>query len=208
MGTAVENEFKFTSDRRIDEDTVVDELLSYLDKKGITYSVKVKSSVDRYYDSEHLALYHNDCMLRLKNSENGKIKLTMKRPISNAKQMMSRKEIERASDGSFEDVCAFCRTEFPDLIISPEPTLMIECERTSIDLKDGSGIKLSFDHCVYRYGIDSKDFYEIEYESMDDITNTEFDNIGICGFIQFYLEFQPVVKSKYQRGIEWRNDSI
>lgn len=201
MGSAVENEFKFTTDREIDGEAVVRELVSFLKMNNVDYSMKTKHSVDTYYDSENLALFIMDCMVRLKRSSNGKLKLTAKRPISNGDGMMSREEIERESDGSFEDVCAFSSSVFPGIDLSSEPSLTLECNRTSIAY--GDGIDLTFDSCIYIFGEESKKFHEIELECMSDRTDTGFDGIGIRGFIEEHLGFDPVVQSKYRRGVQW-----
>ncbi len=203
MTSAVENEFKFTTDRKLDEDAAVKELLSFLDNNSIPYRLRTKHSVDRYYDTADLAIYRMDSIVRMKHSSNGKIKLTLKKPISKDDGMMSRKEIERVSDGTFSDICNFAGEVFPDLVLSEEPSIELECSRTSIDYEDGSEIKLSFDHCTYLHGNLRKDFFEIELEFMSDSTATDFDRLGICGFVENHLGFVPTVKSKYQRGIEW-----
>ena len=206
MGSAVENEFKFTTDREIDGEAVVRELVSFLKMNNVDYSMKTKHSVDTYYDSGDLTLYMSDCILRLKNFPNGKMILTAKRPISIDNDMMSRKETERESDGSLEDVCAFASSEFPDIIVSPQPSLILECDRTSIAY--GDGIDLTFDCCTYIFGERKKGFYEIELECMSDRTDTDFDRIRIRGFIKEHLGFEPVTKSKYRRGVEWSRAEI
>ncbi len=203
MGTAVENEFKYTSDRDIDAGLLVERLEVFLKDRSVPFKKKVKRSKDLYFDSADMELFNSERMLRMKTSENGKIKLTVKRPISNEFGMMSREEIEAASDGSMDDIVRFAGKHLPGIQIGEEPTLAIECERTAFDYLDGSGIKLSFDRCIYVHGDASKTFYEIELESMNESTERDFDEIGMCGFIEETLGFEPVTKSKYQRGIEW-----
>ena len=203
MGTAVENEFKFTSYEHLDADIIIDKLMTFLSQHRISYNLKSKHSVDSYFDTTDFDLYKMDCILRRKNSSNGKIKLTMKRPMSNELGMMSRLEIERASDGSFDDLMDFFHNEFPSMTIDDDPVLYIDCDRTAFDYTDGSNIKLSLDHCFYMFKDNKKDFFEIELESMDDHTKRDFDSIGILDFIES-LEFQQVTVSKYQRGIQWK----
>lgn len=205
MSIAVENEFKLTTDKALDEEAVFNQLCSFLDAKKKTYVVKKKHSVDRYYDNKGLYIYNIDSMVRLKNSSNGKVKLTLKRTISKRKNMMSRKEIERPSDGTFKDVQDFAREEFPGIKLLEEPIFMIECLRYSIKYTDKVDIDLAFDRCTFMYGDHRKEFHEIELEFLSDYTNTDFDEIGICKFINKELGFEPVTKSKYQRGVEWRN---
>lgn len=204
MSEAVENEYKFTTSKDLDREYVVRRLGSFLDSHDIPYKVKSKRSVDSYYDTDELALFHADCCLRKKVSENGNIKLTIKRPISNAEGMMSRDEIERTSDGSIDDVRKFCDQYFSDLCILEMPVFTVETERTAFDYKDGSGIKLSLDSCDYVLREHRHRFYEIELESMDSTTERGFDDIGILLYIEKVLGFEPTTKSKYVRGIEWK----
>ena len=203
MGTAVENEFKFTTCEHLDSDVIIDRLMTFLGQNHINYHLKSKHSVDSYFDTEDLQLFKMDCILRRKNSSNGKIKLTIKRPMSNEMGMMSRMEIERESDGTFEDLCDFLHNEFPDLNVPDSPVLYIDCDRTAFDYKDGSDIKLSLDHCFYEANGNRKEFFEIELESMDDRTRRDFDRIGALDFIES-LGFHQVTASKYQRGIDWK----
>jgi len=200
---AVENEFKFTSEKDLDPGSVAESLRSFLSSKNVPFKEKSKQSVDLYFDTEGLDLYKEDCILRQKTSSNGKIKLTVKRPISNEMRMMSREEIETESDGSWERVLSFSEEHLPGRIVLEKPSLTIECERIAFDYKDGSGIKLSLDVCDYVDGPTKKRFYEIELESVDDSTNREFDSIGMCQFIED-LGFAPVTESKYRRGVAWR----
>jgi adenylate cyclase class IV len=202
MSKAVENEFKFTTDQKLGAADTVNALESFLREHGVPFNKKGRQSTDTYYDSEDLALFHGGCILRQKNSSNGRIKLTAKKPISNEEEMMSREEIEILSDGRFESLEAFGRECFPDLVIQKEPVLTIETERTAIYYIDGTDIMLSFDICRYVSGEDSKRFLEIEIESMGNATERGFDLIGMRDFVKG-LSFFPVTKSKYQRGIEW-----
>ncbi len=201
MVEAVENEFKLTTDAPIDEDLILKRLSGYLDDHGIDYSEKVKSSEDRYFDSKDMELDSMDCILRRKNSSSGRIKLTIKRPLTNDSGMMSRREIEKRSDGSFEDLCAFSEEQFPGIMIEEEPVLIIRTTRHDFEY---DGIKLSFDICTYVDGEDTKDFHEIELESMDDSTECDFDRIGIVDFIRT-LGFETTVLSKFKRGIIWKS---
>lgn len=202
MGTAVENEFKFTTDQKLNAADTIESLETFLKDRGIPYNKKSRQSTDTYYDSKDLALFRGGCILRQKNSSNGRIKLTAKKPISNAEEMMSREETEIISDGTFESLEAFGKECFPDLIIGKEPVLTIETERTAIYYIDGADIMLSFDTCRYISGENSKRFLEIEIESMGNTTERGFDLIGMRDFTK-QLSFFPVTKSKYQRGIEW-----
>jgi inorganic triphosphatase YgiF len=204
MGSAIENEFKFTCGQKVNGTLVVQRLESYLDLHDISYKEKNRHSVDSYYDSGDMALYRSDRILRMKRSDSGRIKLTVKRPVSNEENMMSREEIETSSDGSMKELKAFARENLPDVEIADDPVLKIDCTRTAIYYQDGSEILLSFDHCKYLSGRDCKEFYEIELESMDDSTERGFDRIEIRAFIESELGFEPTVKSKYQRGIEWK----
>lgn len=203
MAEAVENEFKFTTDKNLDDDSVTEELISFLKSKGIPFAVRKKHSVDRYYDSVDLALYRSDCIMRMKTTSKGKIKLTAKKPISGDGALFSRREVERSSDGSFGDVLAFAGEEFPWIELEEEPALVLECFRTSIDYTDGSGINLSYDHCTFIHGNDRKDFREIELECMSDSACSDFDETGILDIIEESLGFHPASESKYRRGIDW-----
>ena len=139
-------------------------------------------------------------MLRRKVSSTGKIKLTVKRPISNKHGIMSREETERTSDGSYEDLCEFVHEVIPDIEIRRQPIFTLECERAAYDLDNGTN--LSFDVCTYVHGERRKDFLEIELECMSDSVKRDFDSDGICDLVQ-NMGFKQVTKSKYQRGIEW-----
>ena len=203
MGEAVENEFKFTAEGKQDIAALSARMEGFLQDSGVVYSKKAKRSVDSYFDTSDQRVYESDCILRRKVSENGKVKLTIKRPITNEYQMMSRQEIEVSSDGRFEEIAAFSEEYLPGLQIEEEPILNLECERIAFDYKDGSGIKLSLDSCTYVSNDHRKDFCEIELESMGDSTQSGFDSIGICDFVTKDLGFTPVTESKYRRGIQW-----
>jgi len=204
MSNAVENEFKFTTDRHIDAMAVIDRLESFLRDHDVTYTKKNRSSVDTYFDSKDLELFNSGCSLRNKVSSNGKIKLTAKKPISSNKGVMSRKEIEKPSDGSLRSVKSFGAQIFPNIVIRDEPSLTLESERTAFYYEDeGNEIMLSFDKCRYISGRLSKEFLEIEIELMGDNEEKDFDHIGLERFITEDLSFKSVTKSKYQRGIDW-----
>ena len=200
MVTAVENEFKFTTDDCSNVEHILQELESYLIEKDIIYSYRTKQSVDSYFDSKHLLLYSAGCMLRRKVSSTGKIKHTFKEPISNDYGMMSRQETERTSDGSFKDLCNFVREIYPDINIEEQPVFTMECERAAYDLDNGTN--LSIDLCTYVSGKKRKDFLEIELECMSDVVNRDFDSEGLCD-LALELGFEQVTRSKYQRGVEW-----
>lgn len=202
MNKATENEYKFTCMGEMSASDVAEKLRSFLDSAGITYEERTRRSVDTYYDSDDLVLYRSDCSLRQKISNNGKIKLTIKRPVSKDGGVMSREEIEIRSDGSLESVKSFCGQYFPDLRIGDIPVVSVENERYAFNYTDGSGIMLSLDSCQYVSGERRMRFYEIEIESMDDDVQRDFDSIGLCGFVRG-LGFEPTVKSKYCRGVEW-----
>jgi len=203
MGNNVENEFKFTLEGCQDCSSITKRLEQYLDEHGVPYSEKIRQSVDSFFDTEDFRIYEDDCVLRRKVSSNGKIKLTIKKPISNEFRMMSRQEIEVPSDGSIEEIRAFAAEYLPGMEVGEEPVLVSECERTSIKYEDGSCIKLSVDACSYLDGGSRKDFCEIELESIDDSTQRDFDAIGMCDFITDELGFVTVTESKYRRGIKW-----
>ena len=200
MGTAVENEFKFTTDDISIKDSSIKALEEYLVENDIVFSMKNKQSIDSYFDTDSFRLYSEGCTMRRKVSSNGKIKLTAKKPISNEFGMMSRKETERTSDGSLEDLWDFIKKEYPEITIEEEPVFLLENERISYDLDDGTN--LSFDHCTYVSGDDKKGFLEIELEFMSDSVERDFDSSGICDFVS-ELGFEQVTKSKYERGVEW-----
>jgi len=203
MTKTTENEYKFTNMGEMSAAEVVGRLRSFLDSSGVTFEEKTRKSVDTYYDSDDLVLYRSDCSLRQKVSSNGKIKLTIKRPVSKDGGVMSREEIEIRSDGSLESVKSFCGQYFPDLRIGDIPVVSVENERYAFNYTDGSGIMLSLDSCEYVSGERRTKFYEIEIESMDDGVQRDFDSIGLCGFVKDELGFEPTVKSKYCRGVEW-----
>ena len=204
MSKAVENEFKFTSDSAADKRAVLDGLESFLEDRDIDYKVRTRSSVDTYFDSKDLDLYHSGCSLRNKVSSKGKVKLTAKRPISNEKGVMSREEIEDRSDGSFRSLEAFGKMVFPGIKIQKRPVLTLKSERTAFYyIDEGNEIMLSFDVCKYISGDLSKTFLEIEIELMGDIAENDFDSLGLSRFVTDELHFESVTKSKYQRGIEW-----
>ncbi len=203
MGNAVENEYKFTSDDVSLADDIVDDLRTFLLSHGVVFSEKTRTSVDSYFDTADLQLYRMDCILRRKVSQNGKCKLTVKRPISNSGDMMSRQEIEIVSSGELGEIMDFAYEHFPDLDISEVPSLTIESERTAFSYQDGSEIKLSLDVCRYIKDGRHRDFLEIELESMDKGTRRGFDTIGIIGHITTGLGFVCVTESKYRRGVAW-----
>ncbi len=203
MSVAVENEFKFTRTKAIDVVRTLQMMRDFLKDHGIEYKEKTKRSTDEYYDSEGLELYDSNCSLRKKVSENGKIKLTAKSLRSNEMEMMSRTEVEVPSDGSFRETVEFAAKQFPSVVIEKEPVISLNTQRTAFDYLDGSGIKLSFDSCEYFRDYRSTVFYEIEVESMDDAVKWDFDEIDVCSFIRDGLGFDPVVTSKYQRGVLW-----
>ncbi len=203
MGNNVENEFKFTLEGCQDCGAISERLEGFLNEHGVPYSKKIKQSVDSFFDTEDYQVYEKDCVLRRKVSSNGKVKLTIKKPLSNEFRMMSRQEIEVPSDGSIGEIRAFAAEYLPDLEIMEGPVLVSECERTSITYEDGSCIKLSVDACSYVNGGSRKDFCEIELESIDDSTKRDFDAIGMCDFITDVLGFVTVTESKYRRGIKW-----
>ena len=198
----VENEFKFTTDKKLDANEVIDSLESYLKEHSVPYEKKVRQSKDRYYDTNTLELYRKGCSLRQKNTFRGKIKLTAKKPLSNEEEMMSREEIEMPADGRFMTLKAFGKGCFPDVTIEKEPVLKMSTVRTAFYYTDGADVMLTFDTCKYISGNTSKNFLEIEIESMGKSTMREFDHIGMRKFVKG-LSFYPVTKSKYQRGIEW-----
>jgi len=200
MGTAVENEFKFTTDDISIKDSSIKALEEYLVENDIVFSMKNKQSIDSYFDTDSFRLYSEGCTMRRKVSSNGKIKLTAKKPISNEFGMMSRKETERTSDGSLEDLWDFIKKEYPEITIEEEPVFLLENERISYDLDDGTN--LSFDHCIYVSGEDRKGFLEIELECMSDSVERDFDSSGLCDFA-LELGFEQTTKSKYERGVEW-----
>jgi inorganic triphosphatase YgiF len=179
---------------------------AFLQESGMPYKKKSKSSLDTYYDTKNHALYAKDCSLRRKISSKGKVKLTLKRPISNDLGMMSREEIEIMSDGSLESLKEFAAPYFPGLKIADMPALTVLNTRTAFEYKDGSGIKLSIDDCRYVDGHNTLDFYEIELESMDGDIHRGFDTIGILDFISSDLGFKLTVQSKYSRGIAWKGE--
>lgn len=204
MSKAVENEFKFTTDRTSGKKAILDSLESFLDDHDVEYEVRTRSSVDTYFDSKDLDLYRSGCSLRNKVSSKGKVKLTAKRPICNEKGVMSREEIEDKSDGSFRSLEAFGKMVFPKVKIQKQPVLTLKSERTAFYYTDeGNEIMLSFDVCRYISGDLSKDFLEIEIEFMGDSAENDFDSLGLSRFVTDELDFESVTKSKYQRGMEW-----
>ncbi len=198
----VENEFKFTTDRKLEPADVINSLESFLKDHSIPYEKKVRQSQDRYYDSNTLELYRKGCSLRQKNTFKGKVKLTAKKPLSNEGEMMSREEIEMPADGRFMTLKAFGKGCFPDITIEKDPVLQMRTERTAFYYTDGADVMLTFDTCRYISGKRHKDFLEVEIESMGKSTERGFDHIGMRDFVK-ELSFYPVTKSKYQRGIEW-----
>ena len=204
MSKAVENEFKFTTDRIDDRRAIMDGLESFLEEHDVRYKVRTRSSVDTYYDSIDLDLYRSGCSLRNKVSSKGKVKLTAKRPISNEKGVMSREEIEDRSDGSFRSLEAFGKMVFPGVTIQKRPVLTLKSERVAFYyIDEGNEIMLSLDVCKYISGDLSKDFLEIEIEFMGDSAENSFDSLGLSRFVTDKLRFESVTKSKYQRGMEW-----
>jgi len=202
MDGAVENEYKFVSYEG-DYDAINSELREHLRRSGMAFREKSKHSIDNYYDSNDLALYHSDCCLRKKTTKKGKSKLTIKKPIDNGHGMMSRQEIEESSDGSLDSIKGFAERYLPGIVIKDEPVISVETDRTVFEYLDGSGVKLSLDHCFYKHGEMSKEFYEIEIESMSDITVRDFDSIGIIDTIVNDLRFRQTTVSKYSRGMDW-----
>ena len=204
MSKAVENEFKFTTDRISDKRAIMDGLESFLEDHDVKYKVRTRLSVDTYYDSKELDLYRSGCSLRNKASSKGKFKLTAKRPISNEKGVMSREEIEDSSDGSFRSLEAFGKMVFPGVKIQKQPVLTLKSERVAFYyIDEGNEIMLSLDVCKYVSGDLSKDFLEIEIEFMGDSAENGFDSLGLSRFVTDKLRFESVTKSKYQRGMEW-----
>ena len=198
---AVENEYKFTSDRG-DASACLSELESFLQGTGKEYAVSTKLSTDYYYDSVKMEITLSGCFIRKRVYSDGKCKLTVKRPIS-ADGIMSREEIERTSDGSYQGLQSFCDECFPGVVLNDDPSLINRCERTVFTLDDGSGAKLSFDMCQYAFGDRRKDYLEIEYEIVSDAVKREFDDIGLVDFVTRSLRFVPVTESKYTRGLKW-----
>ena len=198
---SVENEYKYTRSADADAYALIDRLESFLVENDVPFKRKSRVAVDSYFDSEDLDLFKADCCLRRKVSSKGKIKLTMKRPISKEDGLMSREEIEEPSDGSISEVLRFGRLHFPDIDIGEEPVLMIECERIAFEYLDGSGLKLSFDTVEYVRPQGPEGYFEIELESMDDCECRDFDSLGIVRFIRDKLGFEPATDSKYRRGM-------
>lgn len=203
MSTAIENEFKFQIEQRVDIPSIIQELEDYLVSHYVDYKMKTRQSVDTYFDSKDLELFHSGCTMRSKVSSTGKIKLTAKKPVSNDFGMMSREETEIISDGKYKTLKKFCEECFPGVEFQKKPVLTLESERFAFYYKDGSDVLLSLDTCTYKSGKKSKNFVEIELESMSDSTVRDFDSIGIVSFISDELGFENVTKSKYHRGIEW-----
>ena len=199
---AVENEYKFISDGT-DANHCLSLIDSFMNESGIDYSKSVKSSIDLYYDSEKMEITAKGCFIRKRTNPDGKCKLTVKRPISTG-EVMSREEIEKSSDGSFQSTQDFCNEFFPGIILDPEPVLVNEKERTVFAFNDSLGTKLSLDKCRYVDGTKTKDYLEIELEVVSDITMKDFDKIGIVGFVTEKLGFRTSAESKYVRGLRWK----
>ena len=200
MGTAIENEFKFTTDRELDEDVILGRIKKFLNEKGIAYTVEEKDSTDAYYDTDGLDLYRTNRTLRMKRKSDGSYKLTAKEPVSNAEGVMSRKETEKRSNGSFEDLVEFVKKQMPDISILERPSLTLETHRVSIGFDN---VDLAFDRCIFFHDGDSKTFHEIELELVSGETDSGFDNFGLAGFVEDELQFERATESKYHRGIDW-----
>ncbi len=197
---AVENEYKFMSDRK-DFSACRSELESFLKRSGKQFTTNTKQSTDRFYDSEQMEITSKGCFIRQKTYPDGKCKLTVKKPIS-INGAVSREEIERVSDGTHQDLQCFCDECFSGVVLTETPTLVIDCERTEYAFEDMSNI--SIDKCQYISGTNRKDYLEIEYEVVSDTTMTAFDCIGLNDFVTEVLKFEPVFESKYVRGLRWK----
>ena len=202
---AVENEYKFTSDRA-DADECLSALRTFIDNSGIPYSISFKSYTDTYYDSNGMGITSDGCFIRKRIYSNGKCKLTVKKPIS-VNGPMSREEIEKVTDGSFGSLQEFCDECFFSIVLDPVPKLTNVCERTVFSLDDGSGIKLSFDKCQYADVDRRKEYLEIELEVLSDAVVTDFDRIGLVDFVINSLNFTRVYESKYVRGLRWKKEN-
>ena len=200
---AVENEYKFTSDRT-DISACLSELESFLRSTGIQYSVQKKQSTDHYYDSEQMEITSRGCFIRKRTYSDGKCKLTVKRPIS-VNGDITREEIERPSDGTHSELQGFCDECFPGVVLNEMPTLTNDCERTVFAFEDKSGAKLYFDKCQFVSGPNFRDFLEIEYEIVSDKVMADFDDMGLIDFVTRVLGVKPVSESKYLRGLKWKN---
>ena len=198
----VENEYKFTSDRT-DADHCLSSIDSFMREIGADYSKSIKSNTDLYYDSEGMEITAKGCFIRKRTSSDRKCKLTVKRPIY-AGDVMSREEIERTSDGSFQSVQDFCSEYFPGIVLNKEPVLVNKSERTVFSFNDGSKTKLLFDKCQYMDGTMKKDYLEIELEIISDTVIKDFDRMGVVCFVTENLGFTSVTESKYARGLRWK----
>ena len=131
---AVENEYKFTSDRG-DASACLSELESFLQGTGMEYAVSTKLSTDYYYDSVKMEITLSGCFIRKRVYLVGNCKLTVKRPIS-TDSIMSREEIERKSDGSYQGLQSFCDECFPGVVLNdqhrPYPALFGTDDRAQI----------------------------------------------------------------------------
>lgn len=204
---AIENEYKFTSVQKVDKPAVLKMIASLLEQNGLSFKTSERTHTDRYYDSPDMDITEQGCFLRLRNYGDGRMKLTIKRPACENKNLLSREEIEEFTDGSEKELMAFAGKYFPDVQVSTRPVLTIESERSSIKYKDDGKKKITVDQCTFVSGNRRKTFWELELESLDDVPKDGFDTIGL-GEMLMSTSFVPVFNSKYERGLEWISKTL
>ena len=199
----VENEYKFTSTRDIDRKGLLKDLSALLIDRDLGYSLSTNWHIDTYYDSEDLGITKKGCFLRMRDYCDGRFKMTVKRPVEENGNLLSREEIERPSDGDVSDVVSFGNELFPDTAVSERPVLTLKALRSTFKYNDNGKRKLTLDECTFMYGQNSITFWELELECMSDDVTAGFDDIGLESFLSD-KGMVPVFNSKYERGLEWK----
>ena len=204
---AVENEYKFTSTQNIDRKKLLKSISALLIEKDIEYSLSINWHIDTYYDSDGLDITEKRCFLRMRDYCDGRFKMTVKRPVEENDNLLSREEIERPSEGRVSDIISFGKELFPDLEISERPVLKIKALRSTFKYNDNGKKKLTLDECTFISDDKTKTFWELELECISDDVTTGFDDIGLESFLSD-KGMVPVFNSKYERGLEWKASLI
>ena len=201
---AIENEYKFVNYNINGINHYYDLLKSFVDEKGIKYIMSEKNVTDFFFDTDNLDISKKGCMFRRREIGNN-CKLTVKKPLS-SNGLLTRVEIEKKFDGkcSYEDMSNFCRENLGDLKLSKNPLFSMNSIRHSFNFETDEGMLLTLDDCCYYDGPFKMEFIEIELEIVSDKEISNFDNLGLSQFVTEKMDFTSVTKSKFERGLAWK----
>ena len=197
MSKPIETELKYLVQ---DDFDLINFVLHLVDNGFTVNRVEHMTNEDTYYDTPDKALLKNGGSLRIRKTNKGTIKGTLKYPIDSNEVYTKRLEIEKSLENkSYTELMSKLSSSQYDLRnICPYPILTINTNRQEITLsKDNNFIAIAFDIIDY----DGKLFDQMMEIELKGDSNLE-TLIEIDKLVQGKFNLEPTKQSKYQRGIE------